>query len=99
MKRRKGREREAFEQFMSLKKVAFFDLGLIVDSIIFARERLIHQQQEALRELSTPVLQIRDRLLILPIIGVIDTRRARQITEALLRAIRAHRAKVAVVDI
>ncbi|MGH9140434.1 MAG: protoglobin domain-containing protein [Vicinamibacterales bacterium] len=99
MDRRKGHEREAFEQFMSLKKVAFFDLSLIVDVIIFERERLIHQQQEAIRELSTPVLQVRDRLLILPVIGVIDTQRARQITESLLRAIRSHRAKVVVVDI
>ena len=99
MDSRKGQERDAFDQFMSLKKVAFFDLSLIVDVIVFERERLIHQQQEAIRELSTPVLQVRERLLILPIIGVIDTQRARQITEALLRAIRAHRAKVVVVDI
>jgi len=35
------------------------------------RERIIRQQQEAIRELSTPVLQVRERLLILPIIGVI----------------------------
>src|SRR6266480_4941397 len=45
------------------------------------RERVIRQQQEAIRELSTPVLQVRERLLILPIIGVIDPQRARQLTE------------------
>jgi rsbT co-antagonist protein RsbR len=88
----------AFETFMSLEKVAFFDVGLIVDVLVFERERVIRQQQEAIRELSTPVLQIRDRLLLLPIIGVIDTRRARLITESLLRAIRASRAKVVVMD-
>src|SRR5436189_361844 len=63
------------------------------------RERIIRQQQEAIRELSTPVLQVRERLLILPIIGVIDPQRARQLTEQLLRGIRANRAKVVVVDI
>jgi rsbT co-antagonist protein RsbR len=63
------------------------------------RERIIRQQQEAIRELSTPVLQVRDRLLILPIIGVIDPQRARQLTEQLLRGIRANRAKVVVIDI
>ena len=52
------------------------------------RERIIRQQQEAIRELSTPVLQVRERLLILPIIGVIDPQRARQLTEQLLRGIR-----------
>lgn len=63
------------------------------------RERVIRQQQEAIRELSTPVLQVRERLLILPIIGVIDPQRARQLTEQLLRGIRFNRAKVVVIDI
>jgi len=42
---------------------------------------------------------VRERLLILPIIGVIDPQRARQLTEQLLRAIRTNRAKVVVIDI
>jgi rsbT co-antagonist protein RsbR len=73
---------------MSLKKVAFFDIGIIVDILVFERERIIRQQQEPIRELSTPVLQIRDRLLLLPIIGIIDTHRTRMITENLLHAVR-----------
>src|SRR5258708_23295307 len=60
-------------------------------SFVQERERIIRQQQEAIRELSTPVLQVRERLLILPIIGVIDAQRARQMTEQLLRAIRHNR--------
>jgi len=63
------------------------------------RERVIREQQEAIRELSTPVLQVRERLLILPIIGLIDPHRARQLTEQLLRGIRMNRAKVVVIDI
>ncbi len=63
------------------------------------RERVIRQQQEAIRELSTPVLQVRERLLILPMIGVIDPQRARQLTEQLLHGIRSNRAKVVVIDI
>jgi len=63
------------------------------------RERTIRDQQEAIRELSTPVLQVRERLLILPIIGVIDPQRARQLTEQLLRGIRTNRARVVVIDI
>ena len=68
-------------------------------SFVQERERIIRQQQEAIRELSTPVLQVREQLLILPIIGVLDSPRARQLTEQLLRAIRANRAKVVVIDI
>src|SRR6187549_2335553 len=63
------------------------------------RERMIRQFQEAIRELSTPVLQVRGRLLILPIIGLIDPQRARQLTEQLLRGMRADRAKVVVMNI
>src|SRR5579884_3293087 len=63
------------------------------------RERVIREEQEAIRVLSPPVLHVRERLLILPIIGVIDPQRARQLTEQLLRAIRTNRAKVVVIDI
>ena len=68
-------------------------------SFVEERERVIREQQDAIRELSTPVLQIRDRLLILPIIGVVDSRRARQLTEQLLGAIQTNRARVVVIDI
>lgn len=88
-----------FEHFASFKKVAFFDIAVIVDAMMADREQTIRQQQEAIRELSTPTLQVRDRLLILPIIGVLDTQRARQLTDNLLQAIRTHRARVVVMDI
>ncbi len=68
-------------------------------SFVEERERVIRQQQEAIRELSTPVLPVRERLLILPIIGVLDGERARQLTEQLLTGIRKHRARVVVIDI
>ena len=68
-------------------------------SFVEQRERVIREQQDALLELSTPVLQVRERLLILPIIGVLDKVRARQLTEQLLHGIRAHRAKLVVIDV
>ena len=68
-------------------------------SFVEQRERVIRQQQDSIRELSTPVLQVRERLLILPIIGVLDRPRAQQLTDQLLRGIRTHRAKVVVIDI
>ncbi|HKG42669.1 MAG TPA: STAS domain-containing protein [Gaiellaceae bacterium] len=68
-------------------------------SFVEERERVIREQQEAIRELSTPVLQVRERLLILPIIGMLDAQRARQLTEQLLSEIQSSRAKVVVIDI
>ena len=73
--------------------------AIVAASFVGQRERVIGQQQKAIRELSTPVLQVRERLLILPIIGAIDGARAQQLTEQLLRAVRTNRAKVVVVDI
>src|SRR5207249_5845284 len=68
-------------------------------SFVEERERVIREQQAAIRELSTPVLQVRERLVILPIIGAIDPQRARQLTEQLLAAIQTNRARVVVIDI
>jgi rsbT co-antagonist protein RsbR len=91
--------KKALSTYLSLMKLVFMDIGLAVDTYIHAREATMRKQQEAIRELSTPVLQIRDRLLLLPIVGVIDSQRARLVTEGLLRSIRTNRAKVVVMDV
>lgn len=85
----------ALNSYMSLQKLMLLDIELAIDTYM----QTIRAQQEAIRELSTPVLQIRDRLLILPIIGVLDSQRARQLTTQLLSAIRNSRAKVVIMDI
>ncbi|HUS28260.1 MAG TPA: protoglobin domain-containing protein [Kofleriaceae bacterium] len=90
---------EGFQRYLSLQKVAFLDIGLHSDVLVHERQRIIGRQSEAIRELSTPVLQVRERLLLLPLIGVIDTHRAKLITENLLTAIRDARAKVVVMDV
>ena len=91
--------RAAVETYLSLLKLVFLDVSLALEADVFQREQTIHSQQEVIRELSTPVLQVRDRLLIVPLIGMIDAPRARQLTEQLLRSIRDNRAKVVVIDI
>lgn len=74
-------------------------LAIVALAFIQERERVVRQQQEAIRELSTPVLQVRDKMLVLPIIGMIDSQRARQLTEQLLVAVKENRAKVVIVDV
>lgn len=69
------------------------------DVYIRNREKLIKQQSHALLELSSPVVKMWDGMLLLPLIGVIDTKRARQITEALLSEIARQEALVTVVDL
>jgi rsbT co-antagonist protein RsbR len=74
-------------------------MAVIGEEYLRAKEEIISRHQAAIRELSTPVLQVRDELLLLPVVGVIDSTRARQMTDHLLQAIRAKRAKVIVIDI
>lgn len=74
-------------------------LSIVALAFVQEREKTVRQQQEAIRELSTPVLQVRDRMLVLPIIGMIDSQRARQLTEQLLVAVKENRAKIVIVDV
>lgn len=90
---------EGWATFLSLTKLTFLDIGLAIDTYIASRERTIREQQEAIQELPTPVLPFREGLLIVPIIGIIDSQRARQLTEQLLGSIRSNRARVVVIDI
>lgn len=86
---------KALSSFLSMMKLVFLDISLAMDCYL----RTIRLQTEAIRELATPVLQVREGLLISPIVGLIDTQRARQLTESILKAIRERRAKVVVIDI
>jgi rsbT co-antagonist protein RsbR len=67
------------------------------------RERLqkeaIDAQKRAIQELSTPIIPVMERIIVMPLIGGIDTLRARDVTRALLAGIREHRAQVVIVDI
>ena len=88
----------AFRIFDSLRKIGIFDMS-IIDFLVDAWQRTITRQQEALRELSIPVLQLRQGLLLLPINGAMDARRARSLENELLSATRSKRAKVVVMDL
>lgn len=69
------------------------------ESYIGAKERIIVEQQAVMRDLSTPVLELRPGLLLVPLIGLIDSDRALLLTQQLLEAIAANRAKTVVLDI
>lgn len=98
--RTESHDREEMQAlYRALGRATFLDLSLAIDVYVHERDRTIRAQQRELEELSTPVLQLREGLLILPIVGVLDSRRAQQLTEQLLSAIRARRGKVVVLDV
>ncbi len=71
--------------------------GLFV-SRVRANQRIAEQQQ-AIQALSTPVLLLRPRLLMVPLIGAVNGERAAQLTAKILAAIRHQRARAVVIDL
>ncbi len=61
--------------------------------------RTIEEQRVAIRELSTPVIEVWDGVLCLPIVGVMDTTRGAEMTEVLLRTVTEKNAKCAIIDV
>jgi PAS domain S-box-containing protein len=59
----------------------------------------IQDQRETIRALATPILELDDRVLVAPLVGEMDTVRVRQLTECVLQAITATRARVVIFDV
>ncbi|HEY9777718.1 MAG TPA: STAS domain-containing protein [Planktothrix sp.] len=64
-----------------------------------SREAIIRRQQKDILEMSTPVIKMWDRILAVPLIGVLDSARTQIVMENLLQAIRDNGAKIAILDI
>jgi rsbT co-antagonist protein RsbR len=75
-------------------------LGLYTTQIYQeSRESVIHRQQEELMELSTPVVQLWDEVLALPLIGTLDSHRTQVVMENLLQRVVETGARIAIIDI
>jgi rsbT co-antagonist protein RsbR len=64
-----------------------------------SREEVIQRQQRELMELSTPVVQLWDNILALPLIGTLDSGRTQVVMESLLEKIVESGASIAIIDI
>jgi rsbT co-antagonist protein RsbR len=94
-----GGESQAFDALSSIRKIIFFDMALAIDTYIAAYLETMTRHQAAIRELSTPVIKVHDRILLLPIVGTVDTQRAHQIMETVLVQVVDQQAKVMILDI
>ncbi|AOH53010.1 RsbT co-antagonist protein RsbRA [Peribacillus muralis] len=62
-------------------------------------ERTVSMQRIALQELSAPLIPVLEGITVMPLIGTIDTERAKQIMENLLTGVVKHRSEVVLIDI
>jgi rsbT co-antagonist protein RsbR len=82
-----------------MHEIVFSGVAALVRVFVVVREQVIRRQAEQLRELSTPIMPVYTGVLVLPLVGDIDTRRATQVIEALLEGISRQQADVVIVDI
>jgi rsbT co-antagonist protein RsbR len=72
---------------------------VIFAAFVETRERLIERQSRALLDLATPALPIWRHIVLMPLVGIVDTQRARQIMEWLLGALMQEEAQIAILDV
>jgi len=59
----------------------------------------IEQQRAAIRELSTPIMEVWEGILCLPVVGIMDSSRSADMTDALLKSVVSTRARCTIIDI
>jgi rsbT co-antagonist protein RsbR len=94
-----GDPRQLADQTWTATK--FLDkLGLFTAEVYQqSRDSIIKRQSQELLELSTPVVQLWDKILALPLIGTLDSERTQSVMENLLNQIVTSRAEIAIIDI
>jgi rsbT co-antagonist protein RsbR len=83
----------------SLAKLLHLDTAIVVDTYNQIVEDTLTAQSKSLMEMSTPVTQIWGGILLLPIVGLIDSHRARDIMNATLAKIAETQAQIFILDI
>ncbi|GAV22248.1 STAS domain-containing protein [Carboxydothermus pertinax] len=69
------------------------------NKFVKVQKEIIKNQMHSIQELSTPVVEIWDKILALPIIGTLDSYRVRTMMEQLLEKIQEVKAKIVIIDI
>ena len=92
-------EKDYLASVQAITKLIHMDTAIVVDTYARLTNQKITEQSQALMEMSTPVTAIWQDILMLPIVGIIDSKRAQDIMNAMLSKIGDTRAKVIIMDI
>lgn len=83
----------------SINKLMHLDTAIVVQTFTVRVNRILTEQNDALMQMSTPVTAIWDGILLLPIVGIIDSKRAQDIMNVILTKVAETQAEVAILDI
>jgi rsbT co-antagonist protein RsbR len=83
----------------SVTKLLHLDTAVVVDTFAARTSRIIAEQHEALMEMSTPVTEIWEDILMLPIVGFVDSKRAQDVMAAVLKKIAESHSRFLILDI
>lgn len=87
------------ELMMAFKKLSQASIEIITSLYSDTNLKRLEEQNEALRERSTPVAEIWNGILLLPLVGFIDSKRAKDMMESMLSNVSEKQAKVFILDI
>jgi rsbT co-antagonist protein RsbR len=91
--------KERLATITSIRRVANMEAAMVVDVYAARTSEIITQQSRALTDMSTPITAIWDGILMLPVVGIVDSRRAQDIMQRMLEQISEKRATVFILDI
>ncbi len=83
----------------AVTKLMHADTAVVVDTFMKLTKQTISEQSEALMEMSTPVTALWEDILMLPVVGIIDSKRSQDIMNAMLSKISATQSKIIILDI
>jgi rsbT co-antagonist protein RsbR len=86
-----GEAKRALREALASQEIATRELS--------AKLETIEMQQAAIRDLSTPIIEVWSGVLCLPVVGIVDSQRSAEMTETLLETIISKQARTAIVDI
>lgn len=90
---------DLLQEFGKTLLTSFSTVYRTMQAQIHDQAEQIEAQQQTIRELSTPILPLYEGILVLPLVGVIDSLRAGQIMERLLTAIAERQSDIVIIDI
>lgn len=92
-------DKEYAQADLAITRLMHLDTAVVVEAYYQRTNKIISDQHRSLMEMSTPVTAIWSEILMLPVVGIIDSKRAQDIMNAMLQKIAETQSRVIILDI